>query len=414
MRVSNFIYNHLSSELVPKKRNTTHKSSELKNLYQNIAKYNKSSPLYLLSMSESKQSRMINIKEAAVTLKDVSDCLSNSEGSIYKRKLAYSDNPDCVSVSLNKNEPDEMPEELSISVLTLAKEQVNTGNYLAKDGLDFKPGAYSFTLETVSGNASISFSVERGDTNEQLQKELVQKINGASVSINASIIDDGEYSAIMLASNETGTTSTSDGLYFSVSDKKDGSLINNILGFDKVTQQPCDSQFKINDELHTSTSNSISINQTIELDFHRRTDAPVKISLLPDSSLIKEQVLQFVGAYNNLVDLSASDGNVLGTRSLKQDISSIVNKHMEELTDAGIVLSEDGHLVEDSINDNFAVLFNNISSFKTDVNNTVEKIALDPVAYINKLIVTYPNVESKSGNSYTQSLYSGLLFNNYA
>ena len=66
MLVSNNIYNHLSTELVPKRRINTHKSSELKALYNNMARYNKKSPLYMMSLSNSKQSHMINIKEAVL------------------------------------------------------------------------------------------------------------------------------------------------------------------------------------------------------------------------------------------------------------------------------------------------------------------------------------------------------------
>ena len=73
MLIGAHIYNYLNSSTVPKKRNTTHKSSELRAVYNNMAKYNQNSPMYLLSLSASKQSQIINIKEAAITLKEVSD-----------------------------------------------------------------------------------------------------------------------------------------------------------------------------------------------------------------------------------------------------------------------------------------------------------------------------------------------------
>ena len=79
MLVNNNIYNHLSTQLVPQKRNTTHKSSELKAVYSNMAKLNKQSPLYLVSLSEQKQEHIIDIKESALTLKDVADSFSDPE-----------------------------------------------------------------------------------------------------------------------------------------------------------------------------------------------------------------------------------------------------------------------------------------------------------------------------------------------
>ena len=47
------VYNYLNHDLVPKRRTRTHKASELKAVYNSISKYNQSSPLYLVSLSES-------------------------------------------------------------------------------------------------------------------------------------------------------------------------------------------------------------------------------------------------------------------------------------------------------------------------------------------------------------------------
>lgn len=419
MRVSNSVYNHLSAGLVPKARSTTHKTKELKNVYSSMAKYNKNSPLYLLSMSESKQARMIDIKEAAMTLKDISDSLSDSENIIYKKKLIKSSDSDTVSASLRHDSVEGIPENLSIQVLDLAKEQVNTGKYLDKNSLDIRPGRYSFALETVNGRIGMDIPVTRELSNEDVLKDMAEKINKADIGITASIIDDGSHSAIMLASSFTGAPSTSDGLYFSLSKDGDSDTINDIFGLDNVSQYPADSIFSINGETHSSSSNNISINQTIELDFHKVSNSPVNISLVPDTTLMAEQMNMFVEAYNNLVDLSKSEASALGTRSLRNDITSMVSRHTAELSSAGISLDDTGHLVQYSADakddsEQFADLFNSVSDFKADVSAAVEKISLDPVAYINKLIVTYPNTGNRLNNTYTQSLYSGLLFNNYA
>ena len=56
------VYNYLNHDLVPKRRTRTHKASELKAVYNSISKYNQSSPLYLVSLSESRQAHMIDIK----------------------------------------------------------------------------------------------------------------------------------------------------------------------------------------------------------------------------------------------------------------------------------------------------------------------------------------------------------------
>ena len=189
-----------------------------------------------------------------------------------------------------------------------------------------------------------------------------------------------------------------------------------------VTTLPSDSSFSINGTEHTSSSNNISINQVLELDFHKVSDSPVKISLIPDTEVAMEQIDAFVEAYNNLVDLSESSSSTYtGSRNLLRDISGIVTKHKAELDSAGISVTEDGKLTKNTdsvskslLNGDFAQLFNDISTFKEDVTHATERLTLDPMAYINRLIVSYPNTQNKVGSTYTQSVDSGLIYNNYA
>lgn len=419
MRISTDIYNHLSSNLVPKKRNTTHKSSELKDIYNRMARYNKNSPLFLLSMSDEKVNRMVDIKEAAITLKDAADIFADTDNPIYKKKLFYSADESSISGSIKGNDLSNIPEELSVSVKSLATEQVNTGNYLDKNSLDIPSGRYSFTIELPGGSSEYNFLVDPTDTNYDIQQKIVYSINSKSSDLRASIVDDGKNSAIMLSSKETGVIGTADGLTFSLAKDETSSLINDIFGLDNVSVMPSNSTFTINGVPHTSTSNSISINQILELDFHKVTDSEIKIGLLPDTSGLKKEIGAFVDAYNGLVDLGSKDKGSLGRSDLLSDISGIVRKHMTELEHAGIAVDETGHLIRDTkaaatTSTDISELFNRMSSFKADVDATAEKLSLDPMAYINKLIVTYPNAKNKFSSTYTQSLYSGLMYNNYA
>lgn len=79
------VYNYLNHDLVPKRRTRTHKASELKAVYNSISKYNQSSPLYLVSLSESRQEHMIDIKEQALTLRDITDQLANPDSELYTK-----------------------------------------------------------------------------------------------------------------------------------------------------------------------------------------------------------------------------------------------------------------------------------------------------------------------------------------
>lgn len=422
MVINGNIYNHLSNNLIPRKRNITHKSSDLKAVYSNMAKYNKNSPLYLVSLSENKQEHIINIKEAAITLKDVSDSFADTNSAIYAKKIVHSQDESVISGSFRSHNYAGLPDELNIKIDTLAKEQVNVGEYLASNSKDIPFGSHTFTLDTVNSSSHFNISVSNDDTNLDVQRKIMQYINNRDLGINASILNEGGNSSLMLSSVETGIPSTDDRLHFSVHSQDGANNIVDILGLNNTSTSPANSTFYINGEAHSSTSNHISINQIIELDFHAATDKEVTISFASDTEAAMSHIDAFVDAYNSLVDLSAKNGPVnAGSRNLFNDISTIVRGHKGELQQAGLNIDENNRMIKDDEllsssvkSGKFSELFSHMSSFKDDITKATDRLTLDPMAYINKLLVTYPNSKEKNGTAYTKSLYSGLMYNNYA
>lgn len=420
MRINQSIYNHLSVELVPKKRNVTHKSSELRAVYNNMAKYNRSSPLFLLSLSEQKQSHMINIKEAAITLKDVFDSFANPDSDIYTNKALRSSDDSVISGAVKSSNYGDIPDTLNIKIDNLATQQINIGSYMDSQEHDFAPGDYRFSLETLDNTAHFNIHVEN-ESNLEVQNKVASYINTRNLGVSASVISQDGESALMFASDETGAAPTDDGLFFSFISAGNTDAVEK-LGLNNVHTLPSNSDFYINDTKHSSSSNHISINQAIELDFHSATDDVVSINLVPNSKNAIEQLDMFIDAYNNLVELSSVNKNPpAGTRNLYNDISGIVEKNISSLREIGLDVDEDNHLIKnmDSIsenfrNGNFSSLFSDVSAFKETIDSTTRRLTLDPMAYVNKLIVTYPNTSKTTNTPYTQSLYSGLMYNNYA
>ena len=59
-------------------------------------------------------------------------------------------------------------------------------------------------------------------------------------------------------------------------------------------------------------------------------------------------------------------------------------------------------------------LFSPEHNFSSTVLKKLSDIALNPMEYLNKTVITYPNVTAKKSlNPYISSIYCGLLFNNY-
>lgn len=422
MQIGSAVYNHLSMELSPKKRNTTHKSSALKEVYTNMARYNKQSPLFMLSLSDTKQARMINIKEAAISLQDVSESFQDASSAIYSKKVIFSENEDIVSGGFRSHKQTELPSELLIRIDSLATEQSNVGNYVSSQHSDLFPGVYGFDIETTHAKAHFALTVEPNDTNETIFNTLSTYINNRSIDVNASVLHENNLVALMLSSTATGETNEDGNLQFSLSDTTSGMGIVAAYGLNNVSITPTNSRFTINGEEHTSSSNHISINQAIELDFHATSEKPVSVRFLADSTVAKEQAEQFIEAYNSLVRLSEKDTDTrIGSRNLYNDISRITASHKEEfakvglsIDDKGLILTEEPLFSESIENGSFSSLFCDSSTIKKDITLVTRRLSLDPMAYINKTMVSYPDTTNKSGTTYTQSNYSGLMFNNYA
>ena len=422
MQVNNEVYNYMSRSLTTKKRTTAHKSSELRAVYNNMAKYNKSLPLYKFSLSPDKQEHVISIKEAALTLKDIAGSFNDKDSDVYSKKMLISDDESSVSGELKTTDYASLPDELDIEVKALATKQVNTGEFLPSDSRYFSTGSYNFTLNTVNGSSNFNVAVESGDTNYDIQNKIAGYINNRDAGVTAEVVRNGDSSALQISSIGTGRPNSDDGLFFSFSVSGGDYDFVDDLGLNNVESEPNNSSFVINGETHAAATNNISVNQVITLDFHSVSDKPVKIKFAPDIDNVMSQVDAFVDSYNSLVDLSDSaQESKIGRRNLFNDISAIVDKHRNELEAAGLNISEDNHIIkEESLlvqsvkSGEFQDLFNDISSFKDDISIATDRLTLDPMAYINRLIVTYPNTKANQGTSYNQSVYSGLIYNNYA
>lgn len=426
MHIGSDIYNHLSMGLLPKKRNTTHKSSALKEVYTDMARYNNKSPLYIVSLSDAKQSHMIQIKEAAITLQDVSDSFSDASSAVYDKKILHSSNEGVLSGAFRSNRHTDLPDELQIEVTGLAGEQSNVGHYVDAHQRAIPAGSYAFDIITPSASAHFGLTVSTSDNNQTILDTIAKYINNREIGINASILQEGNDIALMLSSVKSGIPNTADGLHFTIVDtvdidKTDTESFVDAFGLNNVSTQPTNSVFSINGEKHVSSSNHISINQTIELDFHKISEEPVIVRFLPDTEVAKDTAKQFLDAYNSLVDLATASGETqIGSRNLSNDISRIVSKHKEQLEAVGITSDENGHLIADETlfatgikEGQFAALFADTGSFKNDITSVSKRLSLDPIAYINKIMVSYPNTKNKYGISYTQSAYSGMMYNNY-
>lgn len=419
----NNIYNYYHSMqlFAPRGNNRTnnsHKKDDLKTLYNNMVKENTSSPFYKFTFSDATQAYAIGIKEAALTLESESQALSGEDNDVFKQLTAVSENENVLYASLNGSLPEDFPEELAIQVEALATGQTNVGAFLPANQASIPAGDYSFGIAVGYNEYNFQLTVHEGDTNREIQRKLAGSINDNNIGVRASIRNNRTEgtSALVLRSDAVGLPNDSE-LFFRFDEAYLENDISSVLGVSHVETKPGNAQFYINDTLHTSISNRISLNHSMDIDLLSASDSPVHVYLVPDEEKVSDKLKDFVDSYNQLVDIARNSASEKGATRLFRDITGIANRHQESLKAAGLTLDDNGYLTKTEEVDSTQIrsLFNeDLSSFRKDIKRTTEKMTLNPLNYIDKVVVTYPNTEGTYPNPYNPSKYSGLLFNDYA
>jgi flagellar hook-associated protein 2 len=171
--------------------------------------------------------------------------------------------------------------------------------------------------------------------------------------------------------------------------------------------------------------NSFTLDNALRIMLQDISEQPVTVRIVPDSKKILNTVDSVLDTYNGLVKL-AKDRTLGSTEhyraaKLINEMKSFVSVYQEELIASGINASDDGSL---SLEDSLAIqaaedggmesLFTRENGFITRLLDKAESIVINPMEYLDKTIVTYPDSEKKSfRNPYITSMYSGLFFNSY-
>lgn len=417
----NNVYNHYSMQMVAPLTNRKHnsqKKDDLKTVYNNMVRQNQNSPFYKFTLSDTTQAYAIGIKEAAMALEAESQSLSTKDDSVFKQMTAVSDNENIVYANLNDTAAEDLPEQLSIKVESLAKGQTNVGAYLPSGERSFPTGEYTFGIAVGKNQYTFQLMVHDGDTNQQIQRNIANAINDNNIGVHANIRNhrvDGT-SALVLRSEAIGQPNDSE-LFFHFDQTYLENDITSILGIDQVDTAPANAEFYINDTFHTSISNRISLNHSMDLDLLSASDKPVTIRLVPDEEKISDKLQDFMNSYNQLVDIARNGTSQRGATKLFRDIAGITQRHAQSLKSAGLTVDENGYLNSSEEIDNGQIqkLFDNdLSDFRKDIKRTTQNMTLNPLNYIDKVVVTYPNTHNTYPNPYQPSKYSGLLFNDYA
>ncbi|MCM1049060.1 MAG: flagellar capping protein [Clostridiales bacterium] len=425
------IYNFYMTTYAPKSSTPydTHKKSELRSVYNSIVKMNKEAPLYILDTSKESCSFAVGMKENARELRNTIASLGGvNEDELLNKKAAYSSNDNIASASYigtpanSANVP-----ELEVEVRALASHQVNMGKYLpADEPVELSASTYSFDLNIDDLNYEFQFSIKPEDTNRSVQERLTRLINNANIGISSQIITDDEgNSSLKLESNATGLKDSKQHI-FNVTDHKTSKTSGSVdyFGLDYIASPAANARYILNGEEHTSLSNKITIGREYELTLNgvsSEEGETATIGLKTDVESLTENINSLINGYNSFLRAAAeySDSHPKSNR-IVHEMGSITRLYADGLTSAGLNINIDGTLEIDTdtvqknaTDDKAKSNFSSIMDFTRSLVRKTNQISLNPMNYVNNIIVAYKNPGKNFATPYITSAYSGMMFNSY-
>ena len=418
----------------PLTKSDTHKRSELRNIYNDIVKISKSSPLYKIVVSSDLQKYVIDLKENARSLSNNIDTLL-FDSSLQNNSEYSSDNDDIISVKTLYGSPDlkyahessenelyPSSDNLSFEVRKLAAPQINTGFYLRDDALNIPSGNHTFEVSVNDNTYEFQFRVNNDDNNKSVLEKLSRLINRSAIGLNSNVLRLGGTSALEISSTATGTGFG--GQIFRVSDSSENDIVTT-LGIGNVTSDPSNADFTLNGIEKTSSNNTFTINKSMEITLKDCTPDGESVNITKKNTLdsVSDAIHNLAQNYNTLIVLSKNNisghGNV--TR-LNKELIQTSHLYKNDLESIGFTFSNDGFLQFDESlfmqaanEEPLEDVLNKLTDFKNALSAKSRDIIIDPMKYVNKTMISYPHPmkEKNFANPYVTSIYSGMMFNGY-
>lgn len=418
-------YNHLLYSF-PAKREVLYPAKnrgELKKVYDNIVSLSKCSPFYTVDLSKENQEYTIGIKEAALELKAKLYLMQEPEVSGFDSKEVIVSDGSILSAILLNGDTDALPDRLQIKVNSLARGQINKGNPLLDASHNFPSGQYKFYAHVMDETYSLTFIHSKKMNNEETLNSLASYISESIPGINADVENSGAYSSLVIYSDMSGRFG--DKKFWFEDDELNQLDIVEFFDMNRVENPPSGANFLLNGLEKQTATNTFTLEDTIQITLNRSGESPVDVRIVPDSNQILKAVDSVISSYNEITLIAKIrlEGNKesYSANKLINEMKSLATMYQEELTACGINTLEDGVL---DLDDSLAVtsvwdggmesLFTRENGFITKLIEKSESIAINPVDYLEKTIVFYPNSgRCFFSNPYITSMYSGMLFSSY-
>lgn len=419
------VYNYLAADYVHRTATpvTVHKKSELRHLYNNIIRINKKSPLYKITPTNDLQNFALGLKESSLKLNDMLDTLDSAKtNSVFNKVKAQSQNESCAKAFLLTDKEELFPQEFTLQVHSLAKNQINKSDSFPANELSPLPGNYSFQVELEDRAYKFQYKIPNSSSNEETLTKLASFINKANIGLKASTSYTADNLVFMeILSEDTGYTGEPVFEFRDIEAPENAPGLMNCLNLNQITQESENARFSIDGEEKESLSNRILLNKALQVDFTGTSSKEFSITYTPDTTSILNELENFQEEYNHMIDLANSYQSKQGSqRKLLRMLQSVSRPYENELEASGISFDKKGRMEIDSSLAAEAIETKEINSlfsskgFIPRLAKQYSTITINPMEYVDKILITYPNI-TKPGiaHPYVTSIYSGMLFNYY-
>jgi flagellar hook-associated protein 2 len=275
-------------------------------------------------------------------------------------------------------------------------------------------------------NYTLKYVHENRVENSEALRKMTEFINMAIPGVNATVErgNTADYGKIVIISEQSGK-SGEPAFEFSDMDNHYGMGVVEYYGLNRVEKPSSTSEFMINDITRKTSTNTFNLEGKLRITLNGTSEEPVSLKIVPDSEKILSSLEDVLSTYNRLVRIAQNRTQDFKEHfrasKLISEMKGLEKVYSEELEACGIIADENGYL---TINDSLAVqaaidggmesLFTRENGFIARLKDKAEQITINPMEYLEKTIVTYPNREVKTfSNPYVTSMYSGLFFSSY-
>jgi flagellar hook-associated protein 2 len=417
---NNLISAYLMSRPASSKKSTrVHGDKELANHYNDIIKSSKNAPMYIVRLNDDTQEYVLGLKELSLGIDNaISGYFEKCDENFNKIAVTTSD--DSIEAKILSEDSD-LPEDMDINVNSMATPQINRGNEYYSDGRGLPGGTYEFKANVEGREYKFRYTLGDKTRNNLAMRNLSNSINGAHIGVRAEVkrTDEGKI-YMQLSSEDTGDAGMQ---RFEFEDVSDRSGIVSYYGLNRKIQDSVNANIDINGINYSHPSNSFVLNDGMEIDIKGIAGEPVHVGYKKDSSAVFDSVDSMLEQYNGIIDMSNEYKQTSGVRNsrMRAELNSLYAANSMALGAAGIVKDEDGRLTLDRDTAEtafqsgiFEEVMGKYSEFLDRLSTQVNKMALNPMDYVNKLMVAYPNYNKEGyAHPYMTSMYSGMLFNYY-